>query len=320
MSKRRYFVIGGIVAVVVVVSVVLYATRGNHRPVITSLQAEPAGISPGGSCQIVCDATDPDGNQLSYNWSATGGIINGEGATVTWTAPSSSGSYSVEATVSDDRGGEATGQVSITVRTNHAPTIKSLVADANWTNPSGNISLVCTASDADHDQLSYEWMADGGDISGSGATVNWTAPEEIGVYNITVVVKDGYGGEATGKLNLTVNSGIPPTIEGLTVTPNGNPYLKPDGVAGCDYEVYRTKAYDIDCAASGTSTLIYTWSCEGGDEGCGEISGEGSSITWTAPNVHTSGKVTVTVTVSDVAGNSMSESLVFYVSDCTCPF
>jgi hypothetical protein len=320
MSKKRYFVIGAIVAVVVVVSVVLYATRGNHRPVIASLQAEPAGITPGGSCQIVCDATDSDGNSLSYNWSATGGTINGEGATVTWIAPDSSGSYSVEATVSDGHGGEATGVVSITVRTNHAPTITSLVADANWVTPSGSISLTCTASDADHDQLSYEWTTDGGDILGSGPAVNWTAPEVIGVYNITVAVEDGYGGEVTGKLNLSVNSGIPPTIEGLTVTPNGNPYLKPDGIAGCDYEVYRTKAYDIDCAATGTSTLTYAWSCEGGDEGGGEISGEGSGITWTAPNVHTSGKVTVTVIVSDVVGNTVSKSLVFYVSDCTCPF
>lgn len=318
MSKKRYLVIGGIVVVAVVVSVLLYTMLGNHRPVIASVQAEPARVAPLGSCQIVCAATDPDGDALSYNWSASGGEITGQGATVAWTAPGSSGSYNVAVEVTDGRGGKATGQVSITVRANHPPTITSLVAGANWTTPEGIIQMTCTASDLDHDVLSYVWAADGGYISGSGPAVNWTAPQAVGAYNVTVMVTDGYGGQDTGKLTLSVSHGAPPTIENMTVTPigPGNTYLKTDGVAGCDYEVFQSKQYDIDCTASGTGgELVYHWSCTGG-----EISGNSSTVTWTAPSTYQSFKVTVTVTVSYATGNSVSESIVFYVSDCTCPF
>ena len=80
MNKKRYLVIVGIVAAAVVLSILFYTMLANHRPAITSLAAEPERVLPLGSCQIVCNATDPDGDELSYNWSANGGGITGEGA------------------------------------------------------------------------------------------------------------------------------------------------------------------------------------------------------------------------------------------------
>jgi len=60
--------------------------------------------------------------------------------------------------------------------------------------------------------------------------------------------------------------------------------------------------------------LVYEWSCDGG-----EISGEGSLVTWTAPN--TAGDVTVTVKVLDDAGNWVRKSIVFEVVYCeSCVF
>jgi hypothetical protein len=318
MNKKRYLIIVGIVAAVVLLSILLHTMLANHQLAISSLKAEADWIAPMDSLNVTCNATAPHGDELSYNWSASGGKITGEGAMVTWTAPVSSGSYNVTVTVTDSRGDEVTDYVTITVMANSPPTITSLIANARWTPPSGTIQVTCTASDPDGDKLSYEWTADEGDISGTGAVVNWTAPQEIGAYNVTVVVKDGYGGEATEKLSLSVNLGTPPTIESLTVTPNGNPYLKPDGVAGCDYEVYQTKKYDIACNVSDTSGVVsYNWSCTNG-----MISGEGSNITWTAPSTPggQSLDATVTVIVSDATGNSVPESIVFYVSHCTCPF
>ncbi|GAH97389.1 unnamed protein product, partial [marine sediment metagenome] len=69
------------------------------------------------------------------------------------------------------------------------------------------------------------------------------------------------------------------------------------------------------CVVSDTSgELVYEWSCDGG-----EISGEGSMITWTAPD--RAGEVTVTVTVSDAYGNMISKSIVFNVVSCSsCEF
>jgi hypothetical protein len=115
MNKKRYLIIVGIVVAAVLISILFYTMLANHRPVITSLEAEPERVLPSGSCQIVCNATDRDGDELSYGWSADGGGITGEGATVTWTAPNSEGSYNVTVTVTDGRGGEVMNQVTITV-------------------------------------------------------------------------------------------------------------------------------------------------------------------------------------------------------------
>jgi hypothetical protein len=173
MNRKRYLVIVGVVAAVAL-SILLYTMLANHWPVITSLEAEPEEVLLFGSCRITCNATDYDGDQLSYNWSAAfnGGRIIGEGATINWTAPNSSGSYMVIVKVTDGRGGEAIGYVTIEVRANTPPTINSLVANANWTTPSGSLQVTCNATDADGNELSYVWTTTGGDISGIGAAVN----------------------------------------------------------------------------------------------------------------------------------------------------
>jgi hypothetical protein len=244
---------------------------------------------------------------------ATGGTITGEEATVTWIAPDSAGSYNVTVIVIDSRGGEVTDYVTIIVRANRPPTINSVIVDADWTTPSGNLNVTCDALDPDGDELSYEWTASGGNITGTGAVVNWTAPQQIGAYNITVVVKDGHGREDTRFVSLNVDLATPPTIEDLTVTPKEPKYLKK---TSSGYTVGRTKQYDIECVVSDTSgEVFYEWSCENG-----EISGEGSMITWTAPDESLE-RTTVTVIVSDVAGNKVSKSIVFKVASCNaCTF
>jgi len=125
------------------------------------------------------------------------------------------------------------------------------------------------------------------------------------------VVTDGHGEEDTRSVYLSAATGTPPTIEDLIVTAE-HKYLKTT-VYG--YMVGKTKEYDIECIVSDTSgELVYEWSCDGG-----EISGEGSMITWTAPD--TKGDVTVTVRVSDVADNMVSKSIILNVVSCSsCTF
>jgi hypothetical protein len=315
MNKKRYLIIVGIVVAAVLLSILFYTMLANHRPIIISLKAEPERVLPRESCQIVCNATDPDGDELSYGWSADGGGITGEGDTVTWTAPNSVGSYNVTVVVIDSRGGAVMDYVTITVRTNKPPTINSLVANAAWTTPSGSLQVTCNATDPDGDELSYEWTTTGGNISGTGAVVNWTAPQEVGIYNVTVVVKDGHGREDTRFVSLSVATGTPPTIEDLVVTPKEPKYFKTI-TEGSYYKVGKTKQYDIECTVSNTSGEVsYEWSCEDG-----AISGEGSMITWTAPD-ETLTRTTVTVIVSDVTGNKVSKSIDFQVVQCSsCTF
>jgi len=170
----------------------------NGLPVISSLALATEGeINPGATAQIECDALDPDGDELSYTWSANGGDISASGATISWTAPDELGTYTVTVEVSD--GDDiVTGQLAITVLApNNPPVIESLSTDCPRVKPAGTGTITCVASDPDGDELTYTWSAERGAISGSGATVTWTAPSEFGNYLITVTVSDGRGGEVT---------------------------------------------------------------------------------------------------------------------------
>lgn len=328
MNKKRYLIIVGIVAAAVLLTILFYTMLTNHPPVITSVEANPDKVIPSGSCQIACTSTDPDGDELSYGWAASGGEITGAGATVTWNAPRSVGSYNITAMVVDGRGGGVTDYVLITVRTNSPPTINSLIADADWITPLGSLQVTCTATDPNGDELSYEWTTTGGNISGTGAGVNWTAPQEVGIYDITVVVKDDYDGSDTRTLSISAMLEQPPIIETLTITkdPYGHCYLK---TYSWGYKVGKEKMYDIECVVADTGielsyewliecensvTDIYEWPCDGG-----ELSGDGSLVTWTAPNRAVD--IRVTVTVSDIAGNMVSKNIYLQVVSCsTCTF
>ncbi|MBA7611977.1 hypothetical protein ES703_19210 [subsurface metagenome] len=80
----------------------------NNPPVIEDLYTDCPRVKPGGTGTITCEASDPDGDELTYTWSTERGAISGEGDTVTWTAPSEYGNYVITVTVSDGRGGEVT--------------------------------------------------------------------------------------------------------------------------------------------------------------------------------------------------------------------
>ena len=311
MNKRLLVTIV-IVAAAIVLAIILDTVLANHQPAIVSLEATPAKVSPLGTCQIVCTASDADEDELSYNWSTKGGDINGEGATVTWHAPRSSGSYNVSVTVIDGRGGEVTNHVTIEVRTNKPPYIYSLVTDADWTTPSGSIQVICTASDPDDDELNYQWISTGGDITGTGSEVIWTAPEDTGKYDITVVVTDDHGSSATKQVCSTVVIGEPPNIETLLITAE-HCYLR---AYSWGYKVGKEQEYRIECTVTDVvNELSYNWSCE-----YGAISGGNSVITWTAPDEYVS-TMNVTVIVSDKAGNMVCKSLVLEVVSCSsCTF
>ncbi|MGQ9546362.1 MAG: Ig-like domain-containing protein [Dehalococcoidia bacterium] len=200
---------------------------------------------------------------------------------------------------------------SCTTPVNRDPSITNLASEGSWITPFGGIQVTCSASDADGDELSYEWTTTGGYISGTGAIVTWIAPEEVGMYDIAVVVRDGKGGEDTGLLTLTASNGPPPMIQSLVVTAQEPKYLKETATG---YKVGKTKEYYIECVASGVTELVYEWSCNGG-----EISPAGSVTTWTAPDA--SCDVTVTAKVYDSLGNWVRKSIVFKVVSCSsCEF
>ena len=289
----------------------------NHPPNITGLKAKQDVLLPLSSCLIECVASDEDGDELSYEWTASEGkILDVNGATIAWSAPKSEGIYNIMVQVADGDGGEATSSVTITVKNNHPPAINGLKADADWVNPLDSCQIKCDAEDPDGDELSYEWLSSGGDISGTGGTVNWTAPDKVGLWDITVIVTDSYGGEDKRSLAVSVAQNPPPVIDDLVITPKEPKYVKE--VSGA-YWILKSKTCEIACiATSASGELHYEWLAKGDNSDGGQISGEGSVITWKAPGE--ADTITITVTVSDTAGLKTSKNAVFQVKTCACAF
>jgi len=286
-------------------------------PIITALEVTSDRVLPSASTEIVCVASSPDGDELSYEWSCDDGEIEGTGDMVTWTAPSVEGDYTVSVIVSDTRGATATESLVIAVTANEPPRIDSLTADAEWVYPEGTLLVYCQAWDPDGDELTYDWSRSDGQIIGTGPEVTWIAPAKYGEYRIIVAVDDGYGGSVTETIYIKVMPDQPPDIEPFRITHKECKLEKHDDWT---YTVGNLEEYSIECLVSDTVPgtdmerfyeLSYKW-----DWDDGEVSEDGSVITWVAPDADTD--VTITVTVSDIAGNTATQSVTLRVTCSPC--
>jgi outer membrane protein OmpA-like peptidoglycan-associated protein len=100
--------------------------RPHHPPSITCAP-DHSPILAGEHATIQSAGSSPDNLKLSYNYSATGGQIAGEGPTATFDATGlSPGSYKVTCGVTDERGDKAEGATQVEVK--EPPQIKQLEA------------------------------------------------------------------------------------------------------------------------------------------------------------------------------------------------
>jgi len=284
---------------------------GNRPPQIVALKVDSDRIEPFTISKIECEATDSDGDTLTYSWSANAGEVFGDGALIEWGSPNIEGLYQVSVTADDGRGGTADSSVSLRVKANVAPEILSLGADADWVAGGGSIRLSCEVADADGDDVSLEWTATAGKIYGQGNAVIWLAPDEDAVHWITVVARDSLGAEVQERLSISVTAAAPPEILEILVEGVMTDLLQER--AG-SWHLYKGRSCIITCVVAGENeALTYEWTTD-----TSTLVAEGSTATWTAP----SSKVTATVmvTVSDQFGNKSSASVVFHVETCTCSF
>ncbi len=136
----------------------------NGAPVISGMEAEKNYLYTAESCMIRAVASDPDGDELSYQWTTTSGDIYVQSASAIWTAPDTEGTYTITVMVTDGRGGEAAMTLSLGVRLNKPPVIMNLVADPTSCRPAQSVSIKCIAYDPSGDELSYQWTTTDGDI------------------------------------------------------------------------------------------------------------------------------------------------------------
>jgi len=90
-------------------------TRLNQAPVISNITASRRRIAPADTTILQCMASDPDGDSLTFDWTARAGIIENAGALATWKAPDSAGYFSIKCTVIDRFGGVAADSILIVV-------------------------------------------------------------------------------------------------------------------------------------------------------------------------------------------------------------
>jgi len=172
--------------------------------------------------EMICQASDPDGDSLQYEWSTGNGNIIGTGARMMWVSPDTMGTYDVEVRVFDGKGGEVKQAVSIRVLTNADGTTAQpitlkmsldspeLVSENSTVKVGTATKITCTVDNAAGKKLSYEWSASGGKMKGTGmdektcAVVFWTAPALTQVYTVNVAVRDEQGNEARGQVMFDV--------------------------------------------------------------------------------------------------------------------
>ena len=87
-----------------------------NRPPTVRARCEPCTVEVGKVATVTADASDPDGDTLTYRWSAAAGTLTNPGDRQTpWTAPMQEGPVPVTIEVRDSKGATATDAVTIQV-------------------------------------------------------------------------------------------------------------------------------------------------------------------------------------------------------------
>ena len=106
-------------------------------PVVQSLSVSETSIWPGEQTTATATASHPQGQPLSYVWTATGGEFSGSGSEVTWNSPTPGGHFTITVTVRDTAGREATREVNVTV----GATISGRIIDVETGQPLAGVKL-----------------------------------------------------------------------------------------------------------------------------------------------------------------------------------
>ncbi|MBI2484082.1 fibronectin type III domain-containing protein [Candidatus Uhrbacteria bacterium] len=165
-------------------------------------------------------ASDPDGDTVTVSWSKVSGpgtiTFSASSALTTNAAFSQAGTYVLRLTGADGKGGTASDDAIITVKTaNRAPSVNA-GADLTLNLPSAAV-LDATVSDPDGDLVSVTWSK----VSGPGAVtfgnaqaIDTTAAfSQAGTYVLRLTGADGKGGTASDEMQAIANPSPPPAEE-----------------------------------------------------------------------------------------------------------
>lgn len=91
-------------------------TDGNNEPVINSITIDPVFVRVGTTTTVTVDATDSDGDNLTYSWSVALGDIIGSGRQVRYTAAFCCvGVNTINVVVKDSKGASTRGSINVEI-------------------------------------------------------------------------------------------------------------------------------------------------------------------------------------------------------------
>ena len=105
-----------------------------NRPPTVTVSCDPCEVETNETVNLRADASDPDGDPLTYRWNAPAGQFTGgtSGATTTWQAPDDPGSVPISVTVTDGNGGSASDTANITVNAPPPPPREWVFEDVHF--------------------------------------------------------------------------------------------------------------------------------------------------------------------------------------------
>ena len=185
-------------------------------PPTVRLTCAPCTVPRGGQVRLRAVASDPDGDPISYGWSAAEGAFKGatDGQDVRWTAPDRIGPVVIRVEVADGRGGTATAVVTIEVGNRppeFGPPLRFEIAE----NRDGRTTPLTLGrirvGDPDGDGFELR-LASGSDrfaIDAASGDLSYIGPGEDfeagpNRYALTVTATDTLGGEAQAEVVVDV--------------------------------------------------------------------------------------------------------------------
>ena len=117
IDKSRFYTIFISIGILLLGFACLPAADGQQAQglVISDLTAEYPNVYPRGYTDITCIASNPNGEELSYQWTSSGGTLVGEGSKIRWEAPNMYGDYHIMVVVEDGAGHSNEGTVTVSV-------------------------------------------------------------------------------------------------------------------------------------------------------------------------------------------------------------